>query len=77
MTIEVGMHPGEKRRIPIWFFIGVLVMVYGFIIMGAGCWELFFPPAHPVVMEDLHADLWWSALMIVVGGFLVGKHSPW
>ncbi len=52
-------------------------MVYGFIIMGAGCWELFFPPAHPVVMENLHADLWWSALMIIVGGVLVGKYSPW
>jgi hypothetical protein len=71
------MHPGKKPRIPIWFFIGILVIVYGFIVMGAGMWALFFPPAHPAVMENLHADLWWSALMIVVGGFLVGMNSPW
>jgi hypothetical protein len=71
------MHPPDKRRLPIWFFIGVLVIIYGFIVMGAGMWALFVPPAHPVVMADLHADLWWGALMTVVGGFLVGKYSPW
>ena len=77
MTIEVGMHPADKKRLPIWFFIGLLVIVYGFMIMGAGMWALFSPPAHPVVMQSFHADLWWGALMIVVGGFLVGANSPW
>ena len=71
------MHPPDKRRLPIWFFIGLLVIVYGFIVMGAGMWALFVPPAHPVVMGNLHADLWWGALMTVVGGVLVGKYSPW
>ncbi len=70
------MHPNKRQPISIWFFIGLLVIVYGFLIMGAGIWALFVTPAHPVVMESLHADLWWSALMIVVGGFLVGLHPP-
>jgi hypothetical protein len=77
VTIELGMHPDGKQRIPIWFFIGLLVIVYGFMVMGAGMWALFFPPAHAVALENLHADLWWSALMVVVGGFLVGMNSPW
>jgi hypothetical protein len=70
------MHPNKRQPLSIWFFIGLLVIVYGFLIMGAGCWGLFFPPEHPVVMEGLHMDLWWSALMIVFGGILVGLHPP-
>lgn len=71
------MHPGSNKRLPIWFFIGLLVTIYGFIIMSAGIWALFSPPAHEVVLQSLHADLWWSALMIVVGAVLVGFNSPW
>ena len=70
------MHPHKRQTISIWFFIGLLVIVYGFLIMGAGCWALFFPVGHPVVLESLHVDLWWSALMIVLGGILVGLHAP-
>ncbi len=33
--------------ISIWIFIGVLLIVYGFLIMGQGIWELFFPPDPP------------------------------
>jgi hypothetical protein len=41
--------------IPIWFFIGVLLLVYGILILGAGLHELSSPPEHPVVLSNLHA----------------------
>ena len=61
----------------IWFFIGLLLIVYGFLIMGQGMWELFSPPAHPVVLAELRAGIWWGALILVLGAVYVGRFSPW
>jgi hypothetical protein len=66
-----------QRMISIWLFIGLLLAVYGIIIMGAGMWELFNPPAHPTVLAELHPSLWWGALLLVLGGTFIGTHSRW
>ena len=59
------MHrPG---MLSIWFFIGVLLLIYGALILGAGVWELSNPPEHPVVRADLHAGIWWGGLLVVMG----------
>lgn len=73
------MHPDRegKRLVSIWFFIGVLLVVYGFLIIGQGMWEMFYPPVHPVVLADLRAGLWWGSLLIVLGAVYVGRFSPW
>jgi hypothetical protein len=70
------MHD-RKRMISIWFFIGLLLIAYGFLIMGQGMWELFNPPAHPVVLADLRAGIWWGALILVIGAVYTGRYSPW
>ena len=53
--------------ISIWFFIGVLLLIYGVLILGAGIYDLSNPAAHPVVMSELHAGIWWGALLIALG----------
>ena len=53
--------------ISIWFFIGVLLLAYGVLILGAGLYELAAPPQHPVVLAGLHAGIWWGALLIALG----------
>jgi hypothetical protein len=53
--------------ISIWFFIGVLLLVYGVLILGAGIYDLWNPAAHPVVRSDLHAGIWWGVLLIAMG----------
>jgi len=63
--VLVSMHrPG---MLSIWFFIGVLLLIYGALILGAGVWELSNPPEHPVVRADLHAGIWWGGLLVVMG----------
>jgi hypothetical protein len=52
----------------IWFFIGLLILVYGILILGAGIADLMSPPAQPLVLAQLHMSIWWGALMIVLGG---------
>ena len=63
--------------ISIWFFIGVLLLVYGVLILGAGIYDLMYPAAHPVVLSELHAGIWWGALLIALGlGYSLG-FNPW
>jgi hypothetical protein len=68
------MHrPG---MLSIWFFIGVLLLAYGILILGAGLYELTSPPEHPVVLSNLHAGIWWGVLLIVMGALYSVKFRP-
>lgn len=58
---------GENGQVSIWYFIGCLLAVYGVLITGAGIYELFVPPARPVVLGELHAAVWWGLLMLAGG----------
>jgi hypothetical protein len=60
----------------IWFFIGLLLVAYGILICGAGLYELSNPPEHPVVRADLHAGIWWGALLLVLGGIYTLRFRP-
>ena len=62
--------------ISIWFFIGVLLLIYGILIFGAGIYDLDYPAEHPVVMADLHAAIWWGALLMILGLFYTLKFKP-
>jgi len=57
----------EKHHIiPVWFFVGVLLLVYGIMIFVSGLVEYSHPP--DTVLAELHAPVWWGALLIVLGG---------
>lgn len=65
--------------ISIWFFIGLCLLVDGVLTLIAGLYQLGHPPAHPVVLYSLHANLWWGAVLAMVGvgfclGFAPGRH---
>lgn len=64
-------------RIPIWFFIGLLLVIYGIMILGAGLSEWstgIYPPG--VELNSLHAPVWWGALLFALGLFYVIKFRP-
>ena len=57
----------EKHHItPVWFFVGVLLFVYGILIFGSGLFEWSHPP--DTVLAELHAPVWWGGLLIVLSG---------
>ena len=68
------MH--RQGMVSIWFFIGALLLLYGVLILGAGLYELSNPPAHPVVRADLHAGIWWGALLLILGAIYSFKFRP-
>lgn len=57
----------EKHHIiPVWFFVGVLLLVYGVLIFVSGLAEWSNPPN--TVLAELHAPVWWGGLLVVLGG---------
>ena len=60
----------------IWFFIGVSLAVNGAIICATGIYELVSPPEHQVVLYNLHANVWWGAVLFVLGLFFSLRFSP-
>lgn len=64
-------HP--KHFLSIWLFIGALLLIYGILILGAGIYEVWHPPEQLTVLANLHAPIWWGALLLVLE--LVGLHD--
>lgn len=65
-----------KQHISIWFFTGVLLLVYGVIIGAAGVYGLSHPPENHVVLEGLHIDIWWGAALAIAGAVYCWKFAP-
>ncbi len=66
----------HSKEISIWFFIGVLLTIYGVMILGYGIWELITGNVANVVLANLHAPVWWGALMLVLGLVYSIKFRP-
>jgi len=68
------MSDKPRRTIAIWFFIGVLLAVYGVLILGAGIYGLFVPPE--VAKPELHLGIWWGALLLAIGALYSIRFRP-
>jgi FtsH-binding integral membrane protein len=56
----------EKHHIiPVWFFVGLLLFVYGWMILISGLAEWSHPS--DTVLASLHAPVWWGSLLIILG----------
>jgi hypothetical protein len=66
----------HSSGISIWFFIGVLLTVYGLLITGYGITELATGHTANVVLANLHAPLWWGGLLAALGLFYIIKFRP-
>ena len=65
----------EKHHIiPVWFFVGLLLLIYGGLIFASGLAEWSSPP--PTVLAELHASVWWGGLMIALGASYVAIFRP-
>ncbi len=64
-------------RIPIWFFIGLLLTAYGVMIFTYGLYEAAtgsYPPG--VQLTELHTPIWWGGILLLLGLFYVIKFRP-
>jgi hypothetical protein len=63
--------------VSIWFFIGISLAVNGALILAAGIYQLVNPPVNPgIVLFNLHANVWWGAVLLIVGAVYCFKFAP-
>jgi hypothetical protein len=65
----------EKHHIiPVWFFVGLLLFIYGCLIVVSGIAEWAHPP--DTVLSSLHAPVWWGALLTIIGAGYILAFRP-
>jgi len=67
---------GRGEMLSIWFFVGVLALVYGVVLLAYGAWAWFSGNEAPTVLNNLHPTFWWGLLMTLFGGFYTLKYRP-
>jgi len=75
--VAIGLEdspPGKPRMLPVWFFVGIILFIYGVIILATGIYELNHPPE--TVLAETHPAVWWGVLLIVLGGIQLYVHKP-
>lgn len=65
----------EKHHIvPVWFFVGLLFLIYGCLILASGLAEWSNP--RKTVLAELHAPVWWGGLLAMIGAVYVVLFRP-
>ena len=57
----------EKEIKPIWYFVGLLLLVVGGLVLAMGIYHLVKPQQPAKVLARLHPDLWWGIIMMIFG----------
>jgi hypothetical protein len=67
----------KEHGLSIWFFVGGMLTIYGIIILIANIPAFSSRIGSPhVVLERLHAGLWWGILLILLGALFLFLHWP-
>jgi len=77
--MEHREHEIESAELSIWFFCGILMLVYGVVLVATGLMEWHDPPPNEVLLpwlESLHPTLWWGLVLTVFGGFYSIRFRP-
>lgn len=56
---------------PIWYFVGVILVVMGIIVLLAGFMLYLNPPAKATVLASTNPNFWWGGLMVASGGLFI------
>jgi hypothetical protein len=59
---------------PIWYFVGLLLLVMGLLVFFTGIFFLISPPSHKTVLGETHPGVWWGAIMIIAGAIFLIKN---
>jgi hypothetical protein len=60
----------------IWFFIGLCLGVNGLLIFITGIYEIIHPPQQQLVLSNLHANVWWGGILLILGALYAIRFSP-
>jgi hypothetical protein len=64
----------RHHMLPVWFFIGILLFLYGIIIFFTSVREWSRPPA--VVLSQYHPGVWGGIVLFAIGSFYLFHFWP-
>jgi hypothetical protein len=67
---------GRGEMLSIWFFVGVMTLAYGLVLLPYGAWEWFTGHEANTVLNNLHPTFWWGTLLTLFGGFYTLRYRP-
>ena len=76
VLVHDGPHPANARmELSIWFFVGMLTLVYGVVLTAEGLYER---AGHQpgTVLARLQPTLWWGVVLLLFGLFYTVRVRP-
>ncbi len=67
---------GRGEMLSIWFFVGIMTLAYGLVLMPYGAWEWFGGHEANTVLHRLHPTFWWGTMLTIFGGFYTLRFRP-
>ena len=67
---------GRGDRLSIWFFVGVMTLLYGVVLLPYGAWAWFTRHEAGTVLHELHPTFWWGLLLTAFGAFYAIRFRP-
>ncbi len=62
-----AMADDVKKMKPIWFFVGLVLLFMGGVILISGIYDLLAHVEYKTVLARLHPAVWWGGLMVAAG----------
>ena len=60
---------------PIWYFVGLILLVIGGIVLLTGLYMLVVQSVSKSVLGELFPNIWWGAIMVVSGFVFIVKNK--
>jgi len=67
---------GKGESLSIWFFVGIMTLLYGIVLLPYGAWEWFGNHEANTTLHQLHPTFWWGLLLTIFGGFYTSRYRP-
>ena len=67
---------GRGESLSIWFFVGMLTLLYGIVLLPYGAWAWLTHHESQSVLNYLHPTFWWGLLLTLFGGFYTLRFRP-
>jgi hypothetical protein len=63
------------ESLSIWFFVGILTLAYGIVLVATGIYE-HFGHQPDTVLANLQPTFWWGVFLLLFGLFYTVKFRP-
>ena len=65
------MATENKKMRPIWYFVGLMLLSMGSLVLLSGIYYLIYPTHLKTVLSEYYPNIWWGALMVLAGALFL------